>query len=113
MAVEADPGFDGGQNAMELLSNSIVGIAAIERFAALVAAHEREKVAKWMVERGYATGHGDTVEDLLTEIDWQVAEREREGCAKIAETPFSGEQDDITMQAKDRVTAAIRARGEK
>jgi len=38
---------------------------------------------------------------------------EREECAKIAETPFSGEQDDITMQAKDRVAAAIRARGEK
>ena len=85
----------------------------LERFAAFVAAHEQEKVAKWMVERGYATGHGDTVEDLLEEIDWQVAEREREGCAKIAETPFSGEQDDITMQAKDRVAAAIRARGNK
>jgi len=42
MAREADPGFDGGQNAMELLSNSIVGLAAIERFAALVAAHERK-----------------------------------------------------------------------
>jgi len=42
-----------------------------------------------------------------------VAAHEREECAKIAETPFSGEQDDITMQAKDRVAAAIRARGEK
>jgi hypothetical protein len=36
---------------------------------------------------------------------------EREACAVIAETPISGEQDDITMQAKDRVAAAIRARG--
>jgi hypothetical protein len=51
----------------------------IERFAALVAAHERKKVANWMVERSYATGHGDTIEDLLTEINWQAAEREREG----------------------------------
>jgi len=41
----------------------------IEAFADLVAAHEREKVAKWMSERGYATGHGDTIEELLTEID--------------------------------------------
>ena len=57
----------------------IVGFGGFEAFADLVAAHEREKVAKWMVERGYATGHGDTVEDLLTEIDWQAAEREREG----------------------------------
>jgi erythromycin esterase-like protein len=36
---------------------------------------------------------------------------EREACAKIVETPINGEQDDITMQAKDRVAAAIRARG--
>lgn len=38
---------------------------------------------------------------------------EREECAKVAETPIYGEQDDITMAAKDRVAAAIRARGEK
>ena len=36
---------------------------------------------------------------------------EREACALIAETPICGEQDDITMEAKDRVAAAIRARG--
>jgi hypothetical protein len=36
---------------------------------------------------------------------------EREECAVIAETPISGEQDDITMEAKDRIAAAIRARG--
>jgi hypothetical protein len=41
-----------------------------------------------------------------------VAAAEREACAEIAETPVSGEQDDITMQAKDRVAAAIRARGQ-
>ena len=38
---------------------------------------------------------------------------EREECAKVAETPIYGEQDDITMAAKDRIAAAIRARGEK
>lgn len=36
---------------------------------------EREKVAKWMIERGYATGHGDTIENLLGELDWQIKER--------------------------------------
>jgi len=41
-----------------------------------------------------------------------VAAKEREACAVIAETPISGEQDDITMEAKDRVAKAIRARGE-
>ena len=57
----------------------------IERFAALVAAQEREKVARWMTERGYATGHGDTIEDLLNELDWQIREQEREACTKVAE----------------------------
>jgi hypothetical protein len=77
----------------------------LQRFAALVAAQEREKVATWMVERGYATGHGDTIEDLLTEIDWQAAEREREECAKVCE--------DSVEYAADELARQIRARGEK
>ena len=36
---------------------------------------EREKVANWMMRQGYATGHGDTVEDLLKELEWQAKER--------------------------------------
>ena len=76
-----------------------------QRFAALVAAAEREKVAAWMIERGYATGHGDTVEDLLKELEWQVEEREREACAKLC--------DGWTHADGDRCAAAIRARGSK
>jgi uncharacterized protein YoaH (UPF0181 family) len=78
----------------------------LERFAALVAdaeakrmhaegmvtighmrqqiAAERNKVASWMMAQGYATGHGDTVEDLLRELEWQVRESERNACAAIA-----------------------------
>ena len=62
---------------------------------------EREKVAAWMRSKSYATGHGDTVEDLLKEMEWQVAEREREACAKLAGPHLNGE-----------IAAAIRARGE-
>ena len=58
---------------------------AFERFAVLVAAAEREKVAAWMMSQGYATGHGDTIKDLLKELEWQIAEREREACAKVVE----------------------------
>ena len=65
-------------------------------FAALVAAQEREKVAAWMMQRGYATGHGNSIEDLLQELEWQIAEAwnraliagittEREARAKVAE----------------------------
>jgi hypothetical protein len=88
----------------------------LERFAALVAAHEREKVAKWMVERSYATGHGDTVEDLLKELEWQVAEREREECAKVCEAGVvqtnNWDASDWNQACKIRA-AAIRARGTK
>ena len=54
-------------------------------FADLVVSAERNKVAQWMIARGYATGHGDTVEDLLKELDWQVREEERELCAQVCE----------------------------
>ena len=33
---------------------------------------EREKVAQWMIERAYSTGHGDTIEDLLREFQLQL-----------------------------------------
>jgi hypothetical protein len=83
-----------------------VELRYLERFAALVAdaeakrmhaegmvtvgymrqqiAAERNKVASWMMAQGYATGHGDTVEDLLKELEWQVSESERNACAAIA-----------------------------
>ena len=59
---------------------------AFERFAALVAAEEREKVARWMIRRGYATGHGDSIEDLLKELDWQVQEPVARVCYTLTQT---------------------------
>lgn len=73
----------------------------LERFAALVAAAERNKLATWMLTKGYATGHGDTVEDLAREVEWQVRESEREACAKMVE-PLD-----------ESLADEIRARGEK
>ena len=67
--------------------------------------NERENVAKWFMERGYATGHGDTVEDLLEELEWQVAEREREACAKLCEA--------MADKRFEQAALRIRARGEK
>lgn len=32
----------------------------------------RETVANWMILRGYATGHGDTIQDLLFELEGQL-----------------------------------------
>jgi len=81
----------------------------LQRFASLVAAAEREKLAAWMMSQGYATGHGDTVEDLLKELEWQIEERisnEREACAKVCD----GMDHNGVMIAAD-CAAAIRARG--
>ena len=76
---------------------------AIERFAALVAAAELEKVAAWMHSRGYATGQGDTVEDMLKEVEFQAAERERVAWHELA---------GIGLATIAVVEKAIRARGE-
>ncbi len=83
-----------------------------QRFAALVAAAEREKVAAWMRARSYATGHGDTTEDLLKELEWQVAEREREACAKVCELEAAKLEQSREALAVGICAAAIRARGE-
>ena len=84
----------------------------LERFAALIAAAEREKVAAWMMSQGYATGHGDTIKDLLKELEWQIKEREREACAKVCEDiPLPKDSEALThLPTIERCAAAIRAR---
>ena len=89
----------------------------IEHFAALVAAAERNKLAAWMMSQGYATGHGDSIEKLLEELEWQIEERirnERSACARVCEI-LEAEDDSFYAEfsrAKD-CAAAIRARGGK
>ena len=81
----------------------------LQRFANLVAAAEREKVAEWMMARAYATGHGETTEELLEELGWQIEEkiaREREACA--LEVEKAGIEGYGTLAA----AAAIRVRGQ-
>ena len=80
----------------------------VEKFAELVRADEREKVAQWMMDTGYATGHGDSIEDLLKEIEWQVAERERNACSKVVEDTL---EPWLINEYIVKTTEAIRARG--
>ena len=80
---------------------------SVTRFAALVAAAEREKVAAWMMRQGYATGHGDSIEKLLEELEWQVRESEREACAKVCE-----DRERANLYGVKECAAAIRARGQ-
>ena len=94
--------------------NDMVTLTIDELVRLLIA--EREKVAQGMMQRGYATGHGNTTEDLLAELDWQIAENwnralingmktEREACAKVAAW--------ILKMPNNDVSAAIRARGQQ
>ena len=82
---------------------------------------EREKVAKWMLRNGYATGHGDTTEDLLAELDWQFAESlnrelakgskiEREECAKVLDDLVLDHPGRADLTAR-QCAFAIRERG--
>ena len=92
----------------------VFGDETLERFATLVAATERNKLAAWMMSQGYATGHGDSIEKLLEELEWQIEERirnEREECAKVCDVLAVHPEyaSDITKVAAQ----AIRARGEK
>ena len=64
----------------------------LERFAALVAAAERNILAAWMIQFGFATGHGDTMEQLVDALGSEIVDRiefeidtEREACAKLCD----------------------------
>ena len=83
---------------------------------------DKEKVAQWMIQKGYATGHGDTVEDLLKELEWQILENwhramvngvetEREACAKVCDE--LADKDGFEGCYADACAEAIRARSEK
>jgi len=74
-------------------------------------------LARWMIAHGYATGHGDTVEGLLEELDWQITESwskvvmasvraEREECARLCEN--MGAEGYGTLA----IAAAMRQRGQ-
>jgi hypothetical protein len=98
MAREA--GFESNSLGMTYTSGRLPEL--LERFAALVAANDRNKLATWMIAKGYATGHGDTMEGLLEELRWQVRESEREACLRCYSP------DDTAQDWADK----IRARGQ-
>jgi hypothetical protein len=83
-----------------------------EPAAHVFAATERNKLAAWMMSQGYATGHGDSIEKLLEELEWQIEERirnEREECAKVCEDAISSNQ--VGKNVCTNLATAIRARG--
>ena len=49
-------------------SYELLHLAATEQMAST-----KQEVAAWMIKNSFATGHGDSVADLLKELDWQIA----------------------------------------
>lgn len=73
-------------------------------------AKEREVVANWIMDRGFATGHGDSIVDLLDQLEWQIVEKEREACAKLCEEYETN--NDTADTWLNIVSEVIRARGQ-
>jgi hypothetical protein len=78
----------------------------------MVVSMNREDIIRMARKAGLWPAVTDTFPKELQVFAALVASAEREACAVIAETPVFGEADDITMEAKDRVAKAIRARGQ-
>jgi hypothetical protein len=90
----------------------------LERFAALVAAAERNKLAAWMIHHSLATGHGDTMEQLCDALGTEIVHRidmevesEREACAKLIESRKTG-ANELMDAVREMESRAIRARGQ-
>ena len=70
---------------------------------------DKEKLAQWMIKKGYATGHGDSMENLLHELEWQIAENWRGQRSADSEIPTLDETSTLEMwlNITKRIEAAI------
>lgn len=64
---------DGQQTTLTGVANLIAAFV-YDRDAAGAASVAQAELSAWMIAHSFATGHGDTVEDLLKELEWQIAE---------------------------------------
>ena len=48
--------------------------AIIDEISCTAGSPDMERLATWMIVNDFATGHGDTMDDLLGELLWQVKE---------------------------------------
>ena len=78
--VPSPPPPDSGHLALDVPALAAQVLARAEAAA-------REAVAAWMIEHAFATGHGDTLTDLLAELSWQIAEIKRDAI-KWRDTPI-------------------------
>lgn len=112
MAREADHGFEGKPDADGIMANSIVGIKAIERFAALVAAEKERQ----MLRDGWRQCAKEQRTTQYCGLLDAAVKAEREACAKVCDEVIRDR--DLYLVDGDgseevlRCAAAIRSRGE-
>jgi len=78
---------------------------------------ERNKLAAWMIRFGFATGHGDTMEQLCDELGTEIVDRidyevdaEREHIAQSLEKQADLATDKFERTWALQMAAAVRAR---
>jgi hypothetical protein len=106
--------------AIEVAEEAVAGFADDDSFEQLLALAvlelrerlntERVTVADWFMHRGFATGHGDAIVDMIDELEWQIAEKEREACAKMCDYVYDNIVTDEHIKA---MAFKIRARGQE
>jgi len=65
---------------------------------------EKELLACWMIEHGFATGHGDSVADLLSEMSWQVKEHTSHVAAEITKLHMEIDRLNVKLKARAAVS---------
>jgi len=78
----------------------------------------KDEMIDWMMNKGLSTGHGESTKDLLDELEWQIAEREREACAEICDGFYLSWIDiqgryEFMGEGASECAGAIRARGQE
>jgi hypothetical protein len=63
-----------------------------------------ESLASWMLSRGFSTGHGDTIDDLLTELDGQIDDLQHAGQGEV---PFDFAQPVLEPYYAGRILSVI------
>jgi len=58
----------------EIIEMAIQGHASTRDAIRWAMNQEREVVANWIMNKGFATGHGDSIVDLLDQLESQIAD---------------------------------------
>jgi len=66
---------EGQMDKVEILVATVDYMQAYQRGIRVGRAEQERELAEWMIEHSYATGHGDTLKNMLSELSWQIDER--------------------------------------